>query len=61
MFVAEAKFNDVQLHDKYVDLIKKQDSQGILDLLTNEQVEESKETNKQEDETFHFFDKFFKI
>ena len=40
MFVAEAKFNDVQLHDKYVDLIKKQDSQGILDLLTNEQVEE---------------------
>ena len=40
MFVAEAKFNDPQLHHKYVELIKKQDSNGILELLTNAQVEQ---------------------
>ncbi|KAJ3271589.1 chorismate mutase aro7 [Terramyces sp. JEL0728] len=38
-FVAEAKFNDPKLHDQYVQLIKNRDEQGIMDLLTNKQVE----------------------
>ncbi|ORX90023.1 chorismate mutase [Basidiobolus meristosporus CBS 931.73] len=39
-FIAEAKFNDPELHDQYVQLIKARDSQGIYDLLTNLAVEE---------------------
>ncbi|KAK9721295.1 chorismate mutase aro7 [Basidiobolus ranarum] len=39
-FIAEAKFNDPELHDTYVKLIKARDSQGIYDLLTNLVVEE---------------------
>jgi chorismate mutase len=39
-FVAEAKFNDPKLHDQYVDLIKKKDSEGLMRLLTNERVEQ---------------------
>ena len=39
-FVAEAKFNDPLKHDEYVDLIKKKDRQGLMKLLTNEQVEQ---------------------
>ncbi|KAI9090521.1 chorismate mutase [Phlyctochytrium arcticum] len=38
-FVAEAKFQDPQYHDKYVSLIEAQDREGILNLLTNEAVE----------------------
>ncbi|KAJ3256075.1 Chorismate mutase 1-like protein [Boothiomyces macroporosus] len=38
-FVAEAKFNDPKLHDKYVELIKNKDEDGIMELLTNKQVE----------------------
>ena len=40
MFVAEAKFNDLKLHNEYIRLIQLQDSDGLLQLLTNEQVEE---------------------
>eukprot|EP00123_Amoebidium_parasiticum_P012440 comp21354_c0_seq1/m.29317 comp21354_c0_seq1/g.29317 ORF comp21354_c0_seq1/g.29317 comp21354_c0_seq1/m.29317 type:complete len:310 (-) comp21354_c0_seq1:37-966(-) len=39
-FVAEAKFSNPQTHDKYVELIKKQDSDGLMELLTNREVEE---------------------
>jgi chorismate mutase len=39
-FVAEAKFNDPKLHDQYVELIKKQDEDGLLLLLTNQKVEQ---------------------
>ncbi|KAJ2987822.1 chorismate mutase aro7, partial [Globomyces sp. JEL0801] len=39
-FVAEAKFNDPKLHDKYVDLIRAKDRDGIMELLTNRAVEE---------------------
>jgi chorismate mutase len=39
-FVAEAKFNDPKLHDQYVSLIKAQDSNGLMTLLTNEKVEQ---------------------
>ncbi|KAK9727460.1 chorismate mutase aro7 [Basidiobolus ranarum] len=39
-FIAEAKFTDPELHDKYVELIKARDSQSIYNLLTNVTVEE---------------------
>jgi chorismate mutase len=39
-FVAEAKFNDPSLRDKYVELIQQRDSDGLLALLTNSQVED---------------------
>ncbi|KAI8908776.1 chorismate mutase [Powellomyces hirtus] len=39
-FVAEAKFNDPKEHDLYVSLIKAQDRDGIMELLTNRAVEE---------------------
>ncbi|KNC77773.1 chorismate mutase [Sphaeroforma arctica JP610] len=38
-FVAEAKFCDPNLHDKYVQLIKAKDEDGIMELLTNSAVE----------------------
>ncbi|KAI8820161.1 chorismate mutase [Fimicolochytrium jonesii] len=38
-FVAEAKFNDPEHHDLYVELIKAQDGDKIMDLLTNHTVE----------------------
>ncbi|KAI8804462.1 chorismate mutase [Cladochytrium replicatum] len=39
-FVAEAKFVDPNYHDKYVELIRKKDVDGIEELLTNKAVEE---------------------
>ncbi|KAJ3302310.1 chorismate mutase aro7 [Kappamyces sp. JEL0829] len=39
-FVAEAKFNDPALHDRYVELIKARDREGIMTLLTNKAVEQ---------------------
>ncbi len=39
-FVAEAKFNDPELHENYVELIQLGDSQGILELLTHQTVED---------------------
>ncbi|KAJ3412991.1 chorismate mutase aro7 [Chytridiales sp. JEL 0842] len=39
-FVAEAKFQSVNEHEKYVELIKKGDRVGIEELLTNRAVEE---------------------
>lgn len=39
-FVAEAKFNDPNLHSQYVELIKAKDCEGILALLTNTAVEQ---------------------
>ncbi len=39
-FVAEAKFNDPNLHDQYVQLIQAEDRKGIMDLLTNTAVEQ---------------------
>eukprot|EP01134_Creolimax_fragrantissima_P004519 CFRG4519T1 len=38
-FVAETKFCDPNLHDKYVELIKAKDEEGIMALLTNAEVE----------------------
>ncbi|KAJ1956327.1 chorismate mutase aro7 [Dispira parvispora] len=38
-FIAEAKFQDPKYHDKYVQLIRSKDNQGIYDLLTNLEVE----------------------
>ncbi|KAI9202240.1 chorismate mutase [Polychytrium aggregatum] len=39
-YVAEAKFNDPAQHDQYVALIKAQDRDGLMALLTNAAVEE---------------------
>ncbi|KAJ3055350.1 chorismate mutase aro7 [Rhizophlyctis rosea] len=39
-FVAEAKFTDPKEHDEYVRLIKAQDRDGIMKLLTNQAVED---------------------
>lgn len=39
ILIKEAKFNDPKLHDKYVELIKNKDEDGIMELLTNKQVE----------------------
>ncbi|PVU85603.1 hypothetical protein BB560_006975 [Smittium megazygosporum] len=38
-FVAESKFSDPVYHDKYVELIKAKDRDGLMQLLTNEKVE----------------------
>ncbi|KAJ1968425.1 chorismate mutase aro7 [Dimargaris xerosporica] len=38
-FIAEAKFQDPKYHDEYVQLIKAKDTNGIMDLLTNREVE----------------------
>ncbi|KAI8870030.1 chorismate mutase [Ramicandelaber brevisporus] len=38
-FVAEAKFVDPKYHDKYVELIKNNDRDGIMELLTDREVE----------------------
>lgn len=37
--VAEAKYRDPRWHDKYVEMIRERDCEGILTLLTNEKVE----------------------
>lgn len=39
-FVAEAKFNDPKYRQKYIELIKRGDRDGIEELLTNRVVEE---------------------
>lgn len=39
-FIAEAKFRDPKLHSEYVKLIKNNDSDGIMELLTDKKVEE---------------------
>ncbi|KAJ3112968.1 chorismate mutase aro7, partial [Nowakowskiella sp. JEL0407] len=40
-FVAEAKFKDPLQHEQYVNLIKAQDADGIMLLLTNKKVEDA--------------------
>lgn len=39
-FIAETKYRDPLLHDKYTELIRNRDEKGLMELLTNEAVEE---------------------